>query len=398
MSENPDAIAKDFDQILLQDLIPFWFPRSVDHRHGGFYSGFDRQGNLIDSDKSVWAQGRMSWALLKMYQTLEARPEWLDWARSGVEFIESHCVDQDGRLFFHVTESGEPIRKRRYAFSESFAAIAHAALFASTGHRENLNYRRAMELFRQFVRWSFEPGLAEPKFCGTRPMMGMGPRMITIITARELLTDLGEALSVEDRAELDAWIIRCVDEIERWFVKPDLKVVMESVGLNGEIIDHFDGRLLNPGHAIEGAWFILWEGWVRKRTDWIELGLRMLDWMWERGWDREHGGLLYFADVYGKPIQEYWHEMKFWWPHNETLIATHLAWKLTGDEKYAEWFRMTHNWSFQRFADPEHGEWFGYLRRDGSVSSSLKGNLWKSFFHLPRSLWLCWRFSHNWVR
>lgn len=39
----------------------------------------------------------------------------------------------------------------------------------------------------------------------------------------------------------------------------------------------------------------------------------------------------------------------------------------------------------------ENGEWFGYLHRDGRVSTTLKGNLWKGFFHHPRMQWYCWQ-------
>ena len=54
-------------------------------------------------------------------------------------------------------------------------------------------------------------------------------------------------------------------------------------------------------------------------------GLTILDWMWQRGWDEEYGGMFYFRDLRGLPVQEYWHDMKFWWPHNEAIIATLLA-------------------------------------------------------------------------
>ena len=37
----------------------------------------------------------------------------------------------------------------------------------------------------------------------------------------------------------------------------DLYVIVTAP--DGSIIDHIDGRTLNPGHAIEGAWFILHE-------------------------------------------------------------------------------------------------------------------------------------------
>jgi N-acylglucosamine 2-epimerase len=286
-------------------------------------------------------------------------------------------------MFFHVTRDGRPIRKRRYAYSESFAAIAHAAYSRATGCDRSAT--RARELFDQFTRWNFTPGLMPPKFADTRPMIGMGPRMITIVTAQELRANLGQ-----DPA-LNGWIDRCIDEIQRWFVKPDIRCVMESVGPDGEILDHFDGRMLNPGHAIEGAWFIMHEGKYRNDTGLVRLGCDMLDWMWERGWDSEYGGIFYFRDVYGKPVQEYWHDMKFWWPHDETIIATLLAWQLTGDQKYARMHRLVHDWSHRHFADPKHGEWYGYLHRDGRVSVPLKGNLWKSFFHHPRMQWYAWQ-------
>ena len=366
---------------LLNNTLPFWFPRAVDRDHGGFLHCLDRDGTILDTDKSVWAQGRMAWMLLTLYNTVERRTEWLEWGKHGLAFLDRHGFDADGRMFFHVTRDGRPIRKRRYAYSESFAAIAYAAHARAEGSDHSAT--RARELFEQFTRWNFTPGLMAPKFTDSRPMIGMGPRMITIVTAQELRANLGED------ALYTAWIDRCIDEIRRWFVKPDLRCVMESVGPDGEILDHFDGRMLNPGHAIEGAWFIMQEGRHRNDADLVRLGCDMLDWMWARGWDTEYGGIFYFRDVHGKPVPEYWHDMKFWWPHDEALIATLMAWRLTGDEKYAHWHRQVHDWAHAHFADPAHGEWYGYLHRDGRISVPLKGNLWKSFFHHPRMQWMC---------
>ncbi|MCA9065927.1 MAG: AGE family epimerase/isomerase, partial [Planctomycetaceae bacterium] len=125
------------------------------------------------------------------------------------------------------------------------------------------------------------------------------------------------------------------------------------------------------------------------------LGLKMLDYSWQQGWDGEHGGILYFRDPTGRPVMEYWQDMKFWWPHDEALIATLLAWRLTGTELFLQRHLQLLDWCKAHFADPEHGEWYGYLRRDGTVASTLKGNLWKSFFHHPRAMWLCTRLSQQ---
>jgi len=321
--------------------------------------------------------------LLTLYNTVERRPEWLEWARSGLEFLERYGVDADGRLFFLVDRAGRPLRKRRYAYSESFAAIAHAAHARAVG--SDRSAARARDLFERYVRWNFTPGLMPAKFTAIRPAIGLAPRMITIVTAQELIANLGED------AGLRGWIDRCLEEIELWFFKPDLDCVMEQVAPDGSVIDHFDGRTLNPGHAIEGAWFILHEARRRGDAAMCKLGLVMLEASWRRGWDSEYGGMLYFRDLCNKPVQEYWHDMKFWWPHNEAIIATLLAWRMTGEEKYAQWHRQVHDWAFAHFPDREYGEWYGYLHRDGRVSVPLKGNHWKGFFHLPRMLWYCWR-------
>ncbi len=367
---------------LFEDCLPFWFPRAADEVHGGFLHCFDRDGTPVDSDKSVWAQGRMSWMLLTLYLEHEARPEWLAWAEGGLRFLKGRCVDpQDGRMFFHVTREGTPIRKRRYAYSESFAAIACAAHARAAGSGESADLAR--HWFHRFTDWHFTPGRIPPKFTGARPMESLGPRMIALVTAQELRKHLGE-----DPA-FTAWIDRCVEEIRRLFVKPELRAVMESVAPDGSISDHFDGRMLNPGHAIEAAWFILEEAAHRRDDALARLGCDMLDWMWERGWDIKHGGLFYFRDLDGKPVQEYWHDMKFWWPHDEALIATLMAYRATGDGKYLHRHEELRAWAFAHFGDPEHGEWFGYLHRDGSRSNTLKGSLWKSFFHHPRALWRC---------
>ena len=380
-------IADLYRDSLLQDILPFWFPRCLDLEHGGYFSSLDRDGTVFETDKSVWIQGRMVWMLLRCHQDLEANPAWLEWAESGIRFLDRHGFDQDGRMFFHLTREGKPIRKRRYAYSEAFAAIAYAAHARSTGKSESAD--RADKLLDHFVRWNFEsPETFIPKFTDERPLIGLGPRMITLVTAQELIHQLGS------NPKWESIIEKMVTEILELFVKPEEGCVLEIAQPDGSVSDHQEGRTLNPGHAIEAAWFVMAEGARRSRKDWIKGGCEMLDLTWKRSWDTEHGGLLYFTDIYNKPVQEYWHDMKFWWPHDETLIASIMAYQLTGESKYANIHRTVHDWAFKHFTDPAHGEWYGYLHRDGSVANPAKGNFWKSFFHHPRSLLVC----SEWLR
>lgn len=374
-------LEKFYREQLLNDTVPFWFPRSIDQEYGGYLLMRDRDGSLIDDDKAVWIQGRTTWLLSTLYNTVEQRPEWLDGAKAGIDFINKYCFDTDGRMFFHMTRDGRPLRKRRYFFSETFAVIAMAAYAKATGDEEIANSARY--LFGKCIEYASDPSQFPSKFTDMRPAKGIGVPMIMINTAQQLRETIGDP-------RCDEWIGKWIKEIETDFVKDDIACVMEQVAPDGSIIDHIDGRTLNPGHAIEGAWFILNEARYRNNDpDLIRLGRRMLDYMWERGWDKEHGGILYFQDVYGKPVQEYWQDMKFWWPHNEAIITTLLAYIITGDPKYAQWHKLVHDYAYSRFHDKQHGEWFGYLHRDGSLAQSAKGNLFKGPFHLPRQEWFC---------
>ena len=368
---------------LLESTIPFWFPRSFDHEYGGFLLMRDADGSLIDDDKAVWIQGRAAWLLATLYNTVERRPEWLEGAKLGYDFLNRHCFDTDGRMFFHVARDGKPIRKRRYFFSETFYVIAAAAYAKASGDEDAA--KRAREIFGKCIEYSKNPHLLPAKFTGVRPSRGIGVPMIMMNTAQQLRETIGDP-------RCDALIDECILDIETLFVKDDIRCVMEQVAPDGAIIDHIDGRTLNPGHAIEGAWFILHEA-VHRGTDarLLDLGCRMIDYMWERGWDKEYGGLFYFRDVYGKPVQEYWQDMKFWWPHNEAIIATLLAHLMTGEERYAKMHRQVHEYSYSRFHDPQYGEWFGYLHRDGTLAQTAKGNLFKGAFHVPRQEWYCWQ-------
>lgn len=382
-AEDLKSLESFYKSQLLEDTVPFWFPRSYDKEQGGYLLMRDQDGSLIDTDKAVWIQGRAVWLLSTLYNTVEQKQEWLEGARLGYAFLKDKCFSAEGKMYFHVDRKGAPIRMRRYFFSETFAVIAFAAYAKASQEEEPA--RLARELFTTCLAYADGSKPIQPKFEDTRPTKGIGVPMIMINTAQQLRETIGDP-------RCDTYIEKWIQEIETYFVKDDIQCVMEQVAPDGSIIDHIDGRTLNPGHAIEGAWFILHEATYRSNDPkLIKLGCKMLDYMWKRGWDEEFGGIYYFRDVYGKPVQEYWQDMKFWWPQNETIIATLLAYLLTGKEKYAEMHKKIHEYAYAHFHDKEHGEWYGYLHRDGRVSQKAKGNMFKGPFHLPRQEWYCWK-------
>ncbi|HMM17947.1 MAG TPA: AGE family epimerase/isomerase, partial [Petrimonas sp.] len=314
---------------LLNDTLPFWFPRCEDRKYGGYLLMRDRDGTLLDDDKSVWFVGRTVWTLAYLYNQVDKNETWLRLAKTGIDFCEKYCFDPtDGQMYFYVTRDGKPIRKRRYFFSETFAVIAYAAYAKATG--DDYYAHRAREIFTTCLQYMSGERSLLPRYLDTRPQRGLGVPMIMINVAQQLRENVGD-----DRC--DSCIATWIHDIEKYHVKHELEAVMEQVTPEGNIIDHMDGRIINPGHAVEAAWFILHEAVCQNNDSrLIELGCTILDYMWKLGWDKDHGGILFMRDVYNKPVQEYCQDMKFWWTHNEFIIATLYAYLLTGKEKYAD--------------------------------------------------------------
>ncbi len=386
MDANRIAELKDiYRKTLLEDILPFWLDHGLDQEHGGFITSLDREGNVVDDDKSIWFQGRATWTFATACSEIEFRQDWIHAARSSLHFLRNYGFDHHGHMFFLVTRDGKPLRKRRYIFSELFTIMALVAYSRVTGKPQFMN--ESVDLFDKMVDRLSSPLAIEPKVNPTtRPMRSFSIPMMLMGAAQELRLAAPEEEQVL-HAKCERMIDLYIDEIRRYFLHPELEAVLETTDPEGRLIDHFDGRTLNPGHAIEGAWFILREALHRGNdAELITLGTQMLDWMWRRGWDEKYGGILYFTDVRGLPVQEYWHDMKFWWPQTEALLATLMAYRLTEDEKYARWHRMAHDYLFEHFPDPEYGEWFGYLHRDGRLSNPSKGTQWKGPFHIPRML------------
>lgn len=370
--------ADSYKHDLTADILPFWLANGLDRKHGGVYTCLDREGRLMDSTKSVWFQGRFGFVAAYAYNQVERNPEWLEASKSCIDFIEAHCADADGHMYFEVAADGTPLRKRRYVFSECFAAIAMSEYAIASGDKRYAE--KALELFKRIQRFLATPGFLEPKYLPALQARGHSITMILINTASRIRAAIDDPV-------LNTQIDESLDAIRRYFIHPEFKALLEMVGPEGEFIDTCNGRLINPGHCIETAWFILEEARHRGGDkDLTDMALQILDWSWQWGWDEQYGGIINFRDCRNLPVQDYSQDMKFWWPQTEAIIATLYAYQATKDEKYLAMHKQISDWTYAHFPDREHGEWYGYLHRDGTVAQPAKGNIFKGPFHIPRMM------------
>ena len=370
--------AESYKKDLTENIMPFWMEHGWDRENGGVYTCVDRDGSLMDSTKSVWFQGRFAFICAYAYNNVEKNQEWLDAAKSTLDFIEKHCFDEQGHMYFSVTAEGKPLRKRRYVFSETFASIAMSEYALATGDEHWA--KRALQVFEDTQRFLNTPGFLPAKF---EPEVQLQSHSIIMI-----LINVGSCIrKVINDPKLTQQIDESIAKLKKYFIHPEFKCLLETVGMNGEFIDNNMGRTINPGHCIETTWFIMEEaklrGWDKPMFD---MALQIFDWSWDWGWAKQYGGIINFRDCKNLPSQDYSQDMKFWWPQCETIISSLYAYLGTGDEKYLYRHERISEWTYAHFPDAEYGEWYGYLHRDGTVAQPAKGNLFKGPFHIPRMM------------
>jgi len=364
---------------LTGNIMPFWMKHGWDRKNGGVYTCLDRDGTIMDTTKSVWFQGRFGWMAAYAYNHIEKNKEWLKASKSCCEFLEKYCFDpKDGRAYFEITADGVGLRKRRYVFSECFAAIAYAEYSLASG--DKAWGVKAVELFKRIRKFVAEGEKYMPsKYEKSLQAQGHSLTMILINVANVLK-------QISDDPVLDEQITTSIGLLTKYFIHPEFKALLEMVGPNGEFIDTLAGRVINPGHCIETSWFLMDVAMDRGDKELIKTALKILDWSWAWGWDKKYGGIISFKDCRNLPPQCYEQDMKFWWPQCETIIATAYAYKLTGNEKYMKWHKLVSEWAWKHLKDKKFPEWYGYLHRDGTVAQPAKGNIFKGPFHIPRML------------
>ncbi|MFI3258086.1 MAG: AGE family epimerase/isomerase [Spirochaetales bacterium] len=371
-----------YHDALFNDVIPFWLNHSLDKENGGYFSCLDRDGTVFDTDKFMWLQGRGIWMFSKLCSVYGIKNEWLEAASCGAEFVRTKGLCADGSFYFSLNKEGKPLVQPYNIFSDCFICVGLCEYFKVT--QQEWARDLALQTYAVIQNRKNNPkGQWLKQIPETRTFSAMAFPMIQLWMAREMRDFL-------PKEEVDKIIKENTNIILTWHVDYDLQCVFERVGSDGSHnFDVMEGRLLNPGHALEVLWFIMLLANDEKNTEMVDKIADIMLWCIERGWDKEYGGIFYYQDYKNFPPEKLESDMKLWWVHNEALAAFLLAFKLTGKKEHKDWFLRIDSYVWEHFPDPRHGEWFGYLSRDGKPIHGLKGGKWKGFFHLPRMLMFC---------
>ena len=378
-----ESLAKQYQKELLDKVIPFWEKNSKDELFGGYFTCLDRQGKVFDTDKFVWLQARQVWMFSSLYNRVEQKPEWLEMAEHGARFLMEHGHDGQLNWYFSLNREGKPLVQPYNIFSDCFATMAFGQLYQATGNDKYAAI--AKQIFMNILARENNPkGQYNKLVPDTRPLKGFSFPMILCNLSLEIEYLLDSDL-------VSQTIDEAIYEVMDVFYQPESGLILENVTPEGHFSDSFEGRLLNPGHAIEAMWFIMDLAERKKDEKLMQKAVKIVLDTLNYGWDQKFGGIFYFLDVKGHPTQQLEWDQKLWWVHIETLISLIKGYQHTGSKECLQWFEKVHDYTWSHFADSENNEWFGYLNRRGEVLLPLKGGKWKGCFHVPRGLYQVWQ-------
>jgi len=364
---------------LSQHVLPFWTKYGLDWEHGGIFNFLEDNGRLISTDKALWSQGRALWVYSALYNYFDRSENWLKIADSIAAFIIRHSEQSPGAWAFTLRRDGQIVEPPQSIYVDAF--VMHGL----TEYARATNNERALDLALDTYRRT-ECLLRHHTELPTRPhhipsgLQAHGPSMIFALVYHELglLTGRSDILNrALDLAEI----------VMSQHLHPDHQLLYEFVLPGGQLSESDAGKTIIPGHAIESMWIMERIYAYHRQQDRVALALKAIRWHMERGWDPEFGGL--FLAVHrdgGIPI---WHspDSKVWWPITESLFALLRAYELSGESWCLDWYWRVHEYAFRNYPNPEDGEWFQNLDRQGRrIPVVVKTLPVKDPFHLPRAL------------
>ncbi len=375
---------------LFDGALPLWLTNGRDRERGGLTWHLLRDGRVFDHDKiAMWSNGRMIWLLSHMHNHVPNAPaEWLDYAKAGLDFALAHGFAPDGHMHYSLTADGRPLQPAEDVFTELFHVEGFAE-YALATHDDALK-QRAWDLFLSVWQRFEQPDQAhQPKLADGSKVRLFGHPLIALNVLRDLR-------DCQPRDEIEPIVDQCLAWIFDYHVREADQVILEHVAWDGSDLHGYLGRMVRPGHMTEAGIFVIHEAQHRGDDALLKRGVELVRWSDRIAWDEKYGGHFTDMDRAGpdQPVPTrdvYRSQGKEWWSHAEALYALLLTWSITGDGDDLMRYERMADYAFDRFSDPQHGDWYLALYRDGTVLCDAKGVARKSLFHLGRNLFWAWR-------
>lgn len=370
--------AKQYRQDLLQRVVPFWLEFGLDAGNGGYFCVLSAKGEVITTDKWVEWHALQAWAFAKLYQ-FEPRPDYLDFARQGADFLLLHAADAKENWWKIVDCTGRGVLEAADSCPEVTSVAAWSLLYELTQEEAYADAAKKT-LTKAFRRREKRLQKRTEDVLSGRHLKNLGELSAVtkaLIAAKNLL---GEKAFKEKGEAL-------IHELTKHFWEPRANILLENVFSEGGYSDCMRGRQIHAGRVFEAfnAFYDLTKE-LNKRQVRRQLAQHVA-YLAETTWDEAYGGYFYWLDLKSLPTVEPEACYKYAWVQLEACTAILRAYQVLQDRTLLKHWLRVNDYIGQHFPDHSlEGEWVGVLSRHGEPLVNMKATPEKSAYHPIKNL------------
>ncbi len=287
-----------FFEEFYKNNLPLWRNHVIDQSYGGYIphtgSYINGAGELIQSDKRMYHQGRCFWFYSYLYNHVEKDLFYLDAAKQGYEFLVKNALDEKSSLWWQrVNRQGVKLIPPRDILASVYMFMGLGEYYKACGEAEvaDLALETAHAINRELTSNAFQAP-------------GMGPRAEFVESWREpgtrrlgfwihFLSALTPFLKYRSDHSLEMIARFCVRNILERHYQKDLRFAFEFLQFDyspypSASLSHETMRAVDGFHSVEASWMCMDEALRTGDRPMFEkalhLGKDVMDLLWlERG-------------------------------------------------------------------------------------------------------------------
>ena len=414
--QHVDMMKLEMQDVLENNILPFWLEKMQDNEHGGFYGRIDGNNQLHpEAEKGAILNARILWSFSAAYRVLQ-KEEYLEAATRAKDYLIEHFIDPEyGGVYWSVDYRGEPLDTKKQFYAIAFVIYGLTEYARATGDREALEY--ALDLYDCIEEHAFDDEQNGYIEACTREWGKIEDMRLSELDANYPKSQNTHLHIMEAYANL----LRCLKEMRAQeqcdyvptigsvlpvgiSVPPETMVNVEGVLRN--IISIFIYKILNPetnhldlffdmdwtrgaghlesyGHDIECSWLLHEAALVlgdENVLEKVESVIQKVAKAAEKGL-RPDGSMIHEANLDTGHVDDDLH----WWVQAENVVGWFNIWQHFGDEEAFKKSEKCWHYIKENLVDFDNGEWFWSRHSDGTLNTvDDKAGFWKCPYHNSR--------------